>query len=114
MGQGVVTTPTLRRRIFSLPAHLTRSGRIATLRLPKAWPWAETIALAFTWLRSLPHPRLTGAAAPKCCSQPGVSIPGIAAVGFGEQLLGQLTYGGSRKPSIDRGDHAGMVSAARI
>ena len=39
LGEQVVTTKTLRRRLFSLAGRLTRSARRLTLHLPQRWPW---------------------------------------------------------------------------
>ncbi|MGH2725978.1 MAG: transposase, partial [Actinomycetota bacterium] len=47
------TTATLRRRIFSVPARLSRSARIETLHLPVRWPWAEEILSALAMLRAI-------------------------------------------------------------
>jgi len=41
---GIVTTKTLRRRLFNLPGRLTRSARRVTLHLPARWPWAIDFA----------------------------------------------------------------------
>jgi len=54
LGAGIVTTKTLRRRLFSLPGRLTRSARRLTLHLPARWPWAVGFAVALRRLRSLP------------------------------------------------------------
>ena len=43
LGEGIVTTRTLRRRLFGLPGRLTRSARRITLHLPARWPWAERV-----------------------------------------------------------------------
>jgi len=51
---GIVTTKTLRRRLFNLPGRLTRSARRVTLHLPACWPWAIDFAAALTRLRSIP------------------------------------------------------------
>ena len=40
LGEGIVTTRTLRRRYFALAGRLTHSARRWTLHLPKRWPWA--------------------------------------------------------------------------
>ena len=56
IGGQAVTTPTLRRRIFSVPGRITRSGRRYILHLPRRWPWAQMIALALTRLRALALP----------------------------------------------------------
>ena len=55
LGEGIVTTKTLRRRLFSLPGRLTRSARRVTLHLPARWPWAVDFTAALTRLRALPH-----------------------------------------------------------
>ena len=44
LGEGIVTTRTLRRRYFSLAGRLTHSARRWTLHLPKRWPWAGQLA----------------------------------------------------------------------
>jgi Transposase DDE domain group 1 len=40
LGEGIVTTKTLRRRLFAVAARLTRSARRWRLHLPARWPWA--------------------------------------------------------------------------
>ena len=52
----VVTTRTLRRRLFSLVGRLTRSARRLTLHLPQRWPWADRFSCALERLRALPPP----------------------------------------------------------
>ena len=54
IGEGVVTTKTLRRRFFGLVGRLTRSARRETLHLPEHWPWADAFALALERLRAIP------------------------------------------------------------
>jgi hypothetical protein len=54
LGAGIVTTKTLRRRLFSLSGRLTRSARRVTLHLPTRWPWAIGFAGALTRLRAIP------------------------------------------------------------
>ncbi len=54
LGTGIVTTKTLRRRLFSLAGRLTRSARRWTLHLPAHWPWAVEFAAALRRLRALP------------------------------------------------------------
>ena len=54
LGAGIVTTKTLRRRLFDLPGRLTRSARRLTLHLPARWPWAIRWAAALTRLRAIP------------------------------------------------------------
>jgi hypothetical protein len=54
LGEGIVTTKTLRRRLFSLAGRLTRSARRVTLHLPARWPWAVGWSSALTRLRAIP------------------------------------------------------------
>ena len=54
LGAGIVTTKTLRRRLFSLPGRLTRSARRLTLHLPARWPWAVGFSTALARLRAIP------------------------------------------------------------
>ena len=54
LGEGIVTTRTLRRRLFGLVGRLTRSARRVTLHLPARWPWAEAFRLALARTRSIP------------------------------------------------------------
>ncbi|MGH9078123.1 MAG: IS1380 family transposase [Acidimicrobiales bacterium] len=49
----VITTPTLRRRYFAIPGHVTRSGRRLSLHLAQAWPWQEPFLAALAVLRGL-------------------------------------------------------------
>ena len=56
LGEQVVTTTTLRRRLFSLVGRLTRSARRLTLHLPRHWPWQDRFNHALARLRSLPLP----------------------------------------------------------
>ena len=56
LGEGVVTTRTLRRRFFSLAGRLTRSARRLTLHLPQGWPWKTQFTRALARLRALPLP----------------------------------------------------------
>jgi hypothetical protein len=55
-GQTVRTARTMRRRLLTIPARLTRSGRQTTLRMPARWPWADDFLAALTRLRALPPP----------------------------------------------------------
>jgi len=55
LGAGIVTTKTLRRRLFSLPGRLTRSARRVTLHLPARWPWAIGWTTALARLRAIPR-----------------------------------------------------------
>lgn len=52
LGAGIVTTKTLRRRLFALAGRLTRSAR--RLHLPERWPWAIGWAAALARLRAIP------------------------------------------------------------
>jgi len=54
LGAGIVTTKTLRRRLFALAGRLTRSARRLTLHLPERWPWAMGWTAALTRLRAIP------------------------------------------------------------
>jgi hypothetical protein len=54
LGAGIVTTKTLRRRLFALAGRLTRSARRVTLHLPARWPWATGWTTALTRLRAIP------------------------------------------------------------
>ena len=54
LGEGIVTTKTLRRRLFGLVGRLTRSARRVTLHLPERWPWAIGWTTALARLRAIP------------------------------------------------------------
>jgi hypothetical protein len=54
LGAGIVTTKTLRRRLFNLSGRLTRSARRMTLHLPARWPWAVGFSTALARLRAIP------------------------------------------------------------
>jgi hypothetical protein len=54
LGERIVTTRTLRRRLFSLAGRLTRSARRLRLHLPARWPWAVGWSVALTRLRAIP------------------------------------------------------------
>jgi hypothetical protein len=54
LGAGIVTTKTLRRRLFGLVGRLTRSARRVTLHLPARWPWAVGWTAALARLRAIP------------------------------------------------------------
>ncbi len=47
---------TLRQRLLTIPARLTRSGRRTMLRMPARWPWAHDFQTALTRIRALPPP----------------------------------------------------------
>ena len=44
----------LRQRLLHVAGRIVRSARRTTLRLPRAWPWAEALEAAFARLRALP------------------------------------------------------------
>jgi Transposase DDE domain group 1 len=54
LGAGIVTTKTLRRRLFGLVGRLTRSARRVRLHLPARWPWAIGFTAALARLRAIP------------------------------------------------------------
>ncbi len=54
LGAGIVTTKTLRRRLFALAGRLTRSARRWRLHLPAHWPWAIEFKTALARLRGIP------------------------------------------------------------
>ena len=56
LGQQIVTTKTLRRRVFALAGRLTRSARRVILYLPQRWPWETRFSRALVWLRAIPLP----------------------------------------------------------
>ena len=56
LGEQIVTTKILRRRLFSLAGRLTRSARRLTLHLPQRWPWETEFSRALARLRAIPLP----------------------------------------------------------
>ena len=56
LGEQIVTTKTLRRRVFALAGRLTRSARRLTLHLPQRWPWETQFSRALARLRAIPLP----------------------------------------------------------
>lgn len=54
LGAGILTTKTLRRRLFSVPGRLARSARHVTVHLPACWPWGTDFVTALSRLRALP------------------------------------------------------------
>jgi DDE family transposase len=56
LGQLTVTAKTLRRRLFSVPGRIVRSGRRVCLRLPMHWPWAQDFGATLSRLGSLSPP----------------------------------------------------------
>ena len=56
LGEQIVTTKTLRRRVFALVERLTHSARRLTLHLPKRWLWEEEVTRALARLRAIPLP----------------------------------------------------------
>ena len=55
LGAGIVTTKTLRRRLFALVGRLTRSARRVILHLPARWPWAIGWNAVLLRLRAIPY-----------------------------------------------------------
>ena len=53
-GETVRSARTVRRRLLTLPGHLTRSARRWTLHLPARWPWQREFIEALTRIRALP------------------------------------------------------------
>ena len=56
LGEQIVATGTLRRRVFALVGRLTRSARRLTLHLPESWPWEGQVLRALARLRAIPLP----------------------------------------------------------
>ena len=56
LDEGVMTTKTLRRRLFSLAGRITRRARRLILHLPRHWPWEDQFTGALARLRALPLP----------------------------------------------------------
>ena len=56
LDEGVMTTKTLRRRLFSLAGRITRRARRLILHLPRHWPWGDQFTGALARLRTLPLP----------------------------------------------------------
>ena len=56
LDEGVMTTKTLRRRLFSLAGRITHRARRLTLHLPQHWPWEAQFDRALGRLRALPLP----------------------------------------------------------
>ena len=56
LGEQIVTTKSLRRRVFALVGRITRSARLLTLHLPQRWPWEEQVSRALARLRAIPLP----------------------------------------------------------
>ena len=56
LGDGLLTTARVRRRLFAMPGRLVRSGRRVCLRLPQHWPWQTEFERALTRLRVVEIP----------------------------------------------------------
>ncbi|MDQ3643077.1 MAG: IS1380 family transposase [Actinomycetota bacterium] len=54
LGERIVTTKTLRRRLFGLVGRITRSARRITMHLPARWPWAVGWSAALARFRAIP------------------------------------------------------------
>ena len=61
LGERIVTTKTLRRRVFGLAGRLTRSARRLTLHLTQRWPWETQFSRALAGCKPF-HSRPDGAA----------------------------------------------------
>jgi hypothetical protein len=56
LGEDLLATKTVRRRHFTVPGRLVRSGRRVELRLPTSWPWAAQFDAALVRLRAISVP----------------------------------------------------------
>lgn len=56
LGEGLITTKTLRSRFLALPGRLARSARCIFLHLPEKWPWLDRFAAALARLRAISLP----------------------------------------------------------
>ena len=56
LGEQIVTTKTLRRRVFAMAGRFTRSARRLTLHLPRRWPDETQLSRALARLRAIPLP----------------------------------------------------------
>ena len=52
--QPAQTARARRRQLFQIPARLTRTSRIWTLRMPARWPWKRQFSTALDKIRALP------------------------------------------------------------
>ena len=59
LGEQIVTTKTLRRRVFALAGMLTHSARRLILHLPQRWPWETQFSRALARLRAIPLPAIS-------------------------------------------------------
>ena len=50
----VQTARSRRRQLLQIPARLTRTSRIWTLRMPARWPWQHQFTTVLDKIRSLP------------------------------------------------------------
>jgi len=57
LGKLALTARTLRRRLFSVPGRVVRSGRQVWLRLPRHWPWAADFMATLGRLQALSPPQ---------------------------------------------------------
>ena len=72
LGQQIVTTKTLRRRVLALAGRITRSARRLTLHLPRRWPWEEAVQPRPGPTASHSTPSLTAPIRHRPTSQPNV------------------------------------------
>ncbi len=52
----VAEPKTLRYRLLHVAGRITTTGRRPTLRIDRAWPWAQALVTVFTRIRTLPAP----------------------------------------------------------
>jgi hypothetical protein len=50
----IPTARTVRRRLLTVPARITRTARTVTLRMPARWPWEHEFLTALQRLRTVP------------------------------------------------------------
>ena len=75
LGKQIVTTKTLRRRVFALAGRITRPARRLTLHLPRRWLWETQVSRALARLRAIPlpasrHPSASAPTSPPTCASP--------------------------------------------
>ena len=58
-GLAKATTPTIRRKLISIPARVASSGHRITLHLPTSWPWESAWTDLFTRVCGPPSPATT-------------------------------------------------------
>lgn len=56
LGEELIATKTLRRRLLALPGRFARSARRLVLHLPEKWPWLDRFAATLARLRAISLP----------------------------------------------------------